>query len=31
MVHTYHFGFARKKMSDRLRELGITKNKSLDC
>ncbi len=27
---TYQFGFAREKMSDRLRELGITKNKSLD-
>ena len=26
----YIFGFAREKMSDRLRELGITKNKSLD-
>jgi predicted DNA-binding protein YlxM (UPF0122 family) len=26
----YFFGFAREKMSDRLRELGITKNKSLD-
>ena len=26
---TYQFGFAREKMSDRLHELGITKNKSL--
>ena len=26
---TYQFGFARKKMSDRLFELGITSNKSL--
>jgi hypothetical protein len=27
---TYQFGFAREKMSDRLHELGITKNKSLN-